>query len=184
MVKLNKLYTKNGDLGFTHLTNRSLVVKYDLRIQCCGEIDELNCFLGKVLVSLNEKKIQKQILYIQNQLFNIGAELATKDLKKVSKKYLIKSSDVKKIEKWIDNLTKDLPELKSFVLPGGSLPNSEIHIARAVCRRAERKCWELNSQEKISKNLLIYLNRLSDYLFALSRKVLADEGIEEVLWKP
>lgn len=184
MVKINRIYTKTGDHGETGLVGGKRVSKAALRIDACGDIDELNSWLGLIRTLLGNKKnkLAQQIAKIQNELFDLGAELATpSDYKKKSFK-AINSASIRALELGIDKIIAKLPELKSFVLPGGSITNAYLHLARSVCRRAERKIVKLAQQEKVSQNILIYINRLSDLLFAMARNEVS--RTKEFLWKP
>ena len=192
MVKLNKIYTKTGDDGTTGLTDGSRVKKYDLRPEAYGTVDELNSILG-MIVSLYENKFQKEesdddilnlLKRIQNDLFDLGADLSkpfsTKN--EINDLRIIKLQ-VEFLEKFIDRFNKNLEPLNSFVLPGGSVISSWFHLARTVTRRAERIVCSLSDKEKINKYSLMYLNRLSDLLFVISR-LINDNGQKDVLWKP
>lgn len=187
MVKINKIYTKNGDAGKTHLVGGSMIDKYDLQMCCVGEIDELNAYIGLIRTRVETFEyrpcITKALSKIQNDLFDIGAYIATPNESEFKDKMnTISEKHVQFLEDNIDDVTETVPELKSFVLPGGSEINSFLHIARAVCRRAERNLWALNSKTEVSKSVLIYVNRLSDYLFALSRYFIINADKKEYLW--
>ena len=192
MVKLNKIYTKTGDDGTTGLTDGSRVKKYDLRPEAYGTVDELNSILG-MIVSLYEDKIRKEksddeilnlLKRIQNDLFDLGADLSkpfsTKN--EINDLRIIKLQ-VEFLENFIDKYNKNLEPLNSFVLPGGTVISSWFHLARTVTRRAERNVCGLLDKEKINKYSLMYLNRLSDLLFVISR-LMNDNGQKDVLWKP
>ena len=192
MVKLNKIYTKTGDDGTTGLTDGSRVKKYDLRPEAYGTVDELNSILG-MIVSLYKDKIRKEksddeilnlLKRIQNDLFDLGADLSrpfsTKN--EINDLRIIKLQ-VEFLENFIDKYNKNLEPLNSFVLPGGSVISSWFHLARTVTRRAERIVCSLSDKEKINKYSLMYLNRLSDLLFVISR-LMNDNGQKDVLWKP
>ena len=192
MVKLNKIYTKTGDDGTTGLTDGSRVKKYDLRPEAYGTVDELNSILG-MIVSLYEDKIRKEksddeilnlLKRIQNDLFDLGADLSkpfsTKN--EINDLRIIKLQ-VEFLENFIDRYNKNLEPLNSFVLPGGTVISSWFHLARTVTRRAERNVCGLLDKEKINKYSLMYLNRLSDLLFVISR-LMNDNGQKDVLWKP
>ena len=192
MVKLNKIYTKTGDDGTTGLTDGSRVKKYDLRPEAYGTVDELNSILG-MIVSLYEDKIRKEksddeilnlLKRIQNDLFDLGADLSrpfsTKN--EINDLRIIKLQ-VEFLENFIDKYNKNLEPLNSFVLPGGTVISSWFHLARTVTRRAERNVCGLLDKEKINKYSLMYLNRLSDLLFVISR-MMNDNGQKDVLWKP
>lgn len=187
MVKINKIYTKTGDTGETGLVGGYRVAKDSARVHAYGEIDELNSVLGLARTEaerLQSSLLAAQLAQLQNELFDLGSELATptggewEGMKKVS------LSDVERLEKWIDSQIEGLPELRSFVLPGGSALNGYLHLARTICRRAERSCISLGRTEPVSQTALIYLNRLSDYLFAAARRASADAGVSEYLWEP
>ncbi|MCY7410309.1 MAG: cob(I)yrinic acid a,c-diamide adenosyltransferase [Chitinophagales bacterium] len=179
-----KIYTRKGDNGSTQLIGGTRVSKSHIRIDAYGTVDELNSWIGLVadnLKTFTDKLLMKEI---QDRLFTIGSLLASDPDKSNMKVPDLLNSDIELLEQSIDNFQADLPELKSFVLPGGSSANSICHIARCVCRRAERMVVLLNESEKIERLIIIYLNRLSDFLFVLSRKISFDAGSEELLWKP
>ena len=192
MVKLNKIYTRTGDDGTTGLTDGSRVLKHSSRPQAYGTVDELNSSLGLVFLCLEKKddentfsEIKVLIRGIQNDLFDLGADLST-PISKVKKNYKplrITKKQIKRIEKTIDKYNKQLKPLNSFILPGGSEAASLLHLSRTVARRAERDVSLLSCEEEINKNSLVYLNRLSDLLFVLSR-VLNENGLNDVLWVP
>jgi cob(I)alamin adenosyltransferase len=192
MVKLNKIYTRTGDDGSTGLADGSRVLKHSLRPQAYGTVDELNASLGLVFLCLDNKKdenvfndIKVLIRGIQNDLFDLGADLST-PLSKAKQNYKplrITENQIKKIEEKIDEYNDELKPLNSFILPGGSEAASLIHLSRTIARRAERDVSLLSSEEEINKNSLVYLNRLSDLLFVLSR-VLNENGLNDVLWVP
>ena len=192
MVKLNKIYTRTGDDGSTGLADGSRVLKHSLRPQAYGTVDELNASLGLVFLCLDNKKdenvfndIKVLIRGIQNDLFDLGADLSTpiSKAKQSYKPLRITENQIKKIEEKIDEYNDELKPLNSFILPGGSEAASLIHLSRTIARRAERDVSLLSSEEEINKNSLIYLNRLSDLLFVLSR-VLNENGLNDVLWVP
>lgn len=186
MVKINRIYTRTGDKGTTALVGGKRVKKNSLRVTCYGEVDELNSYLGWAR-TLAERdlfpELGAQLSTIQNELFDLGAYLASPaEGGKVA--LSIEEQTVLRLEKWIDQATNSLPELRSFVLPGGSELNSALHIARAVCRRVERRLLDLMESEAVNEQALVYVNRLSDFLFAASRLVLAEKSIPEYLWVP
>jgi cob(I)alamin adenosyltransferase len=192
MVKLNKIYTRTGDDGSTGLADGSRVLKHSLRPQAYGTVDELNASLGLVFLCLDNKKdenvfndIKVLIRGIQNDLFDLGADLSTpiSKAKQSYKPLRITNNQIKKIEEKIDEYNDELKPLNSFILPGGSEAASLIHLSRTIARRAERDVSLLSSEEEINKNSLVYLNRLSDLLFVLSR-VLNENGLNDVLWVP
>ena len=179
-----KIYTKKGDTGTTQLIGGTRVAKHHIRIESYGTIDELNSYLGWLRDVVEDKHVADTIKTIQDRLFTIGSHLAADPVK--SKMVLpdLNDADVSLLENEIDAMNDKLPEMKNFVLPGGNSANSLCHVARCVCRRAERICTELNEEEKVEALILQYLNRLSDYLFVLSRKISADTDSEEIAWTP
>ncbi len=179
-----KIYTKTGDKGTTALFGGKRVSKADLRIDTYGTVDELNSYMGLVRdqeVNTNRKGILTEI---QDRLFTIGSILATEPGNTKVKVPALSESDVTFLENEIDAMEVKLPTMKSFVLPGGHPSVSFCHVARTVCRRAERLVIALNAQEKTDDLIIKYLNRLSDYLFVLSRKMTAELQAEETPWKP
>jgi len=180
-----KVYTKTGDAGTTGLIGGTRVPKHHLRLEAYGTVDELNSYLGLIRSHEVEAKSKEILLIVQNKLFLIGSRLATDEEKSDLKQKLpIEESDILLLEKEMDRLDEELPELNNFVLPGGSVANGFCHVARTVCRRAERRANQLAGEIDINPLLLRYLNRLSDYLFVLSRKVLLDVEADEIKWKP
>ena len=178
-----KIYTKTGDAGETSLFSGGRVSKSDLRIKAYGSTDELNSFIG-LLAAYDINITHKNILHqIQHKLYNIGSILAVKAETSFSVPE-IKQADIELLENEIDNLNKELPELKDFIIPGGNQTTAQCHICRSVCRRAEREVVELANNENINILVLKYLNRLSDYLFVLSRKVSKETKAEETIWEP
>ena len=192
MVKLNKIYTRTGDNGTTGLTDRSRVTKHSSRPQAYGSVDELNSSLGIVYFCLNKQtsdtlssEIKDLIREIQNDLFDLGADLST-PISKGKQKYpplRIKQNQIDKLERRIDHYNADLTSLNSFILPGGSEASSLLHLSRTITRRAERDTSLLSSEEEINMKSLTYLNRLSDLLFVLCR-VLNENGLKDILWIP
>ena len=186
-----KIYTKTGDTGSTALFGGTRVKKYNLRIESYGTVDELNSYIG-LIKDQDISDINKScLLKIQNELFTLGAMLATpaeKETLKSGKQRLnipkIDETSILSLENKIDKIDEELPQMTHFILPGGHQAVSFCHIARCVCRRAERLSVELNDQEKINTNIIIYLNRLSDYLFMLARKLSKDLLVEEIKWIP
>jgi cob(I)alamin adenosyltransferase len=175
-----KIYTKGGDKGHTSLLGGKRVPKSDLRIETYGTLDELNAHVGLLRSQKISESIKEDLLTVQNKLFVIGSLLACEidpDTFGLSK---ILSKDVAELESRIDTMENELPVLKKFILPGGHLAVSQCHVARSVCRRAERITVLLNEDELIDKKIIIYLNRLSDYLFVLARKIGHDLGIPEI----
>lgn len=187
MVKINKIYTRTGDDGTTGLVGGSRVPKHSTKVHAYGDVDELNSWIGLVrtiLVAQGPKDAVEHLTTIQNILFDIGAVLASPPEVTWPTKRTIADDDITVIEGWIDSLTAQVPELRSFVLPGGTIANSYLHIARTVCRRAERAVLALNEDEPVPVGILQYLNRLSDYLFALARREITYAGGTEFLWSP
>jgi cob(I)alamin adenosyltransferase len=181
LVKLNKIYTKIGDKGSTQLGDGKMVNKDSLRVDAYGSVDEANATIGLSILRTNIK-IKKILKIIQNDLFDLGADLCIPD-KKDTQKLKITKDRVDYIEEKIDNFNKELSSLNSFILPGGSESSTYLHIARTVTRRAERKIVALSKKEKINPITIIYLNRLSDLLFVLARYT-NNKGKKDILWKP
>ena len=179
MVKLDKIYTRGGDSGLTSLGDGKRIEKHSLRIRAYGEIDEVNSILGIVACYCN-KFLKKIILKIQNDLFDIGADLCIPSLKE--KKIILNEQNVIFLEKELDAMNDRLKKLDSFILPGGTKASSFLHCARTVTRRCERTIVELNSKEKINKNIIKYINRLSDFLFVAARIENIEDG--DILWIP
>ncbi len=179
-----KIYTRTGDSGSTGLFGGPRVEKDDARIEAYGTIDELNASLGMVRSSGTIGSIDSQLNEIQHELFSIGAELATPDPDKFNMR-IIGATHITRLENWIDEHETKLEPLKNFILPSGSLSATHLHLARSICRRAERRVVTLSHRKDagVSENLIVYLNRLSDYLFVLSRVVNQEAGIVEVHWK-
>jgi cob(I)alamin adenosyltransferase len=178
-----KIYTKTGDLGETSLLGGKRVKKSNPRIDAYGTVDELNSYIG-LLISLDINEDRKKLLaQIQNNLFVIGSHLACAPDKKIEDLPLLENNTIIELENQIDEMTKVLPEMKNFILPGGNQQISFCHITRCVCRRAERCVVELNENEKVEPILIQYLNRLSDYLFILARKIGQETNTLETPWK-
>ena len=179
-----KIYTKTGDQGITSLFGGKRVSKADLRIDAYGTVDELNSFVGLVRDQEVNKQRTDVLVRIQNTLFVVGSILATEPGNTKVKIPAIVEDDVQFLENEIDAMEADLPPLRSFILPGGHTAVSFCHVARTVCRRAERLVAALHAQESVEMLVLKFLNRLSDYLFVLSRKMTFELGAEERPWKP
>jgi cob(I)alamin adenosyltransferase len=178
-----KIYTKTGDLGETSLLGGKRVSKAHHRIEAYGTIDELNAYMGLVRdqsVNSERKDLLKEI---QDILFTIGSSLAADPEKSNIKIPNVIESDIVILEKEIDAMEAQLPALKSFILPGGHTAVSFCHIARTICRRAERKIISLNDNTKVDPLIIMYLNRLSDYLFVLGRMMAKELHAEEIIWK-
>ena len=181
MVKLNKIYTRTGDGGSAGLVDGSRVGKSSLRMTAIGEVDEANAAIGVAIAALDHDEVQLRLLEIQNDLFDLGADVATPG--DVKGDLRIVASQVARLEVEIDEMNDTLEPLTSFILPGGSAGVSALHLARAIVRRAERAAVALNEAEPLNPHLLAYLNRLSDHLFVAARFVAASEG-GDVLWTP
>lgn len=178
-----KIYTKTGDKGETSLLGGARVPKYHLRIEAYGTVDELNSHLGLVRDQKIDSSTKEFLIDIQNNLFVIGSHLAKEPGKNKVKIPSISEEMIAKLENKIDEMNEVLPEMRFFVLPGGHQSVSYCHIARCVCRRAERVCVHLAQNSEVDKIITKYLNRLSDYLFVLSRKFTQDLNAEEIPWK-
>jgi cob(I)alamin adenosyltransferase len=180
-----KIYTKTGDAGSTSLIGGTKVRKNNARINAYGTVDELNAWIGLLGDQMSDTHIRELLREIQDRLFTMGSFLAMDPKKEVSMKIPeLKENDIVLLEREIDLMNETLPEMKSFILPGGSVAVSTAHICRTVCRRAERVTVELDETEPVIQPLIIkYLNRLSDYLFVLARWVGDQSGTEEIKWK-
>lgn len=179
-----KIYTKTGDEGKTSLFGGERVWKDNLRINCYGTVDELNSIIGLALSFIDDKTLTEELTILQNKLFDLGADLATPLENGKAKIKRIDKADIKEIENKIDIYQDRLPELRNFILPGGYSGASFLHFARTVCRRAERELVNLTREENTGDYVLIYLNRLSDYLFVLARLANVISDTPEVEWKP
>jgi cob(I)alamin adenosyltransferase len=179
-----RIYTKTGDKGETSLIGGVRVPKHHLRIESYGTVDELNSYIGLIIDTLKDKDKYKLLYEIQDRLFTIGSVLASDPEKSKMKIPDLHESDITLLENEIDKMDDHLPQLKSFILPGGTIGASHIHIARCICRRAERLSVHLSSESEVPEIVIRYLNRLSDYLFTLARKVVHDAGASEVAWRP
>jgi cob(I)alamin adenosyltransferase len=178
-----KIYTRTGDTGETGLYGGARRPKDSLRIDAVGAIDELNACLGTARSHIQDAEIDNLLHRVQNQLFNVGADLATLDTHSKSNKLRIPLDFVKALEKDIDRLENQLAPLTNFILPGGSVVGSTLHLARTVCRRSERSVVSLANSESINPMILPYLNRLSDFLFVLARLANQRLGQSESLWE-
>ena len=181
MVKLNKIYTRTGDGGTAGLVDGSRVSKSGLRMTAIGEVDEANAVIGVAIAAMKPGELSEQFTTIQNDLFDLGADVATPGEFAVGLR--IVASQVERLEQEIDAMNALLEPLESFILPGGSKAGAGLHLARTVVRRAERAAVALNETEPLNPQLLAYLNRLSDLLFVTARYVAAGEG-GDVLWRP
>lgn len=186
-----KIYTKTGDAGTTALFGGTRVAKHDLRIDSYGTVDELNSWIGLVRDQPVDEHSKKILVLIQDHLFTVGAILATdpeKAVLKNGKERLnipkISEEDITMLEREMDDMNEDLPPMTHFILPGGNQSVSFCHITRTVCRRAERLAAALHETSPVDQSVLKYLNRLSDYLFVLARKLSKDLQAEEIKWIP
>ncbi|NUQ22828.1 MAG: cob(I)yrinic acid a,c-diamide adenosyltransferase [Saprospiraceae bacterium] len=178
-----RIYTKTGDKGDTSLFGGKRLPKSHLRIETYGTVDELNSFIGVLRDSTESEPIRSMLKDIQDRLFTLGANLASDPEKPLATPDIL-DSDIEALEKAIDEMTEQLPPLKNFILPGGHTTVSFCHVARCVCRRAERLAVALMLEEPVDEQIIRYLNRLSDYLFVLTRQLSKDLGVEEVIWQP
>ena len=176
-----KIYTRTGDTGETGLLGGVRVRKHDLRIEAYGTVDELNAALGVVRAAQPSQRVDQILEHIQNELFAVGAELAT-PTSKGAHSGRIEESHVARLEEMIDLCEADLPPLKNFILPGGCPTAAQLHFARTVCRRAERLVVELSENSPVSAQIIVYVNRLSDLLFVLARFENARAGVPDVKW--
>ena len=185
MVYLNRIYTKSGDAGETGLGDGSRVPKDDARIEAIGDVDELNATLGLLLTNTGDYAEAKLILHIQNDLFDLGADLCVPPAvdEQAGKCLRMTPGQVEQLERAIDRINDRLSPLTSFVLPGGSMAAAWCHVARTVCRRAERAAVKLSRSANINPDVVKYLNRLSDLLFVLARAA-NNDGAGDVLWTP
>ncbi len=187
MVKLNKIYTRTGDDGSTGLVDGSRLSKADLRVQAYGDVDETNAVIGLVRLYIKDTDLDAMLSRIQNDLFDLGADLATplpsegEDDSEYALRMVAEQSN--RLEEELDKLNDDLEPLNSFVLPGGMKSAAYLHQARTVCRRAERNCVALMHDVAVNTHAVTYLNRLSDFLFVAARWC-NDKGREDVKWVP
>ena len=187
-LTINRVYTKQGDGGKTRLVGGQLIDKHDLRIECYGTVDELNAVVGACVVGARAAELRPLaaiLIRTQNTLFNVGAILATLPEDVGERMPRARAVDVELLEQSIDEANEQLPSLKSFVLPGGDRLNADLHLARTVCRRAERHCVRLRAEVgQLDEWSIPYLNRLSDAFFVWSRYASFKQGVPEVLWAP
>lgn len=187
MVKLNKIYTRTGDGGSTGLVDGSRISKSDNRVRAYGDVDETNAVIGLVRLHLENRHLDDMLSRIQNDLFDLGADLATPlpNEGEADSEYALRmiAAQTVRLEQELDNLNADLEPLNSFILPGGHPPAAYLHQARTVCRRAERICVALAAEEAVNPHALTYLNRLSDFLFVAGRWA-NDQGESDVKWVP
>ena len=181
MVKLNKIYTRTGDAGSAGLVDGSRISKASARMAAIGEVDEANAAIGSAIAALGQGAVSERLLTIQNDLFDLGADVATPG--EVDGALRIAAVQVERLEQEIDAMNAQLQPLTSFILPSGSAGVAALHVARAIVRRAERSAVALHQVEALNPQLLAYLNRLSDHLFVAARLVASSEG-GDVLWTP
>jgi cob(I)alamin adenosyltransferase len=177
-----KLYTKQGDDGSTGLIGGTRVPKNDPRVATYGDVDETNAAIGAVIAGCGDEETAATLRCIQAELFILGSQLATPAGDQP--KFLIDESHVKQLEQWIDAASAEVSALRNFVLPGGSATAAGLHVARTVCRRAERAVVALAQQQPVEPHAMVYLNRLSDLLFALARQANGRAGAEDIPWHP
>ena len=179
-----KIYTKTGDDGTTSLFGGRRVAKYSLRIDAYGTVDELNAVIGIALTYDIHSMIREHLTILSSLLFTVGSDLATpQDASVKSSVPSVTEDHVAQLEKWIDSYEEQLPALKNFILPGGSQAGAHLHLARTVCRRAERNIVALKHEEDINPTVLRFINRLSDYLFVAARYANAKLGFDDIEWK-
>lgn len=185
-IALNRIYTKTGDRGDTHLAGGQRVPKDSPRIECYGTVDELNAFVGMACVSASDclPALAPILRRVQHELFNLGSILATEPADVHPKQARITAGEIEQLEREIDRMNADLSPLRSFVLPGGTRLNTELHACRTICRRAERLAVALGRTEEIPLEAIQYLNRLSDAFFVWSRWVNHKLDVPEVIWEP
>jgi cob(I)alamin adenosyltransferase len=178
-----KIYTRTGDSGDTALFDGTRVLKSDRRIAAYGELDELNAWLGLVVASTNDDEINQKLVHIQRDVFALGARLADPSHKIAARvtKAAVSAEDITRLEDWIDSFDAELPPLRRFILAGGTSSAAALHVARTICRRAERAMVELGD-EAFERELLQYINRLSDLLFTMARAVNRRAGVPETEW--
>jgi len=180
-----RIYTKTGDDGTSGLIGGTRVEKFDLRLETYGTVDELNSWIGLLRSQPIDIQTKELLISVQNNLFVIGSQLATDHNRvQISNGLKLNPRDIIALENEMDRILDQLPPMEHFVLPGGSNTISYCHLARTVCRRAERRVCLLAKEVNVPSEVIRYLNRLSDYLFVLSRKVAVDEGVDEVQWLP
>ncbi len=177
-----KIYTKGGDLGETSLLNGTRVLKSHDRVEAYGTLDELNSFMGLLRDYLEQDHYREVLLRIQGNLFTAESRIAADPKKTIEGLPELPAEEITILEQEIDQMTSELPPLSSFILPGGHPHVSRCHIARSICRRAERSVIRLHQQSPVSPTIICYLNRLSDYLFVLARRLGKEFQVEEITW--
>lgn len=186
MVRINRVYTRTGDQGQTRLAGGQVVAKTAARIEAYGTVDELNACLGLVAEALRNRdlELRGRVLRIQNELFDLGSQFAVLAEDRRENTPVIRQADIDRLEQEIDAMNETLPRLESFILPGGGEVSARLHLARTVCRRAERMALRLAAEEPLDGSEVPYLNRLSDWLFVASRAAALEAGVAETLWQP
>jgi cob(I)alamin adenosyltransferase len=186
MPKKSKLYTRHGDKGETSLFGGERVPKDSLRVEAYGQLDHLSATIGLLVVSLSDDEIAGELRQVQNDLFDLGAELATPPDSRLEYKLpqLIGEQDWRRLEGLLDAYDAQVPPLRTFVLPGGHETAARAHLARTTCRTAERAVVRLAHEEEVRADVLTYLNRLSDFLFVCARLLNHRAGVDEVTWQP
>lgn len=179
-----KIYTKTGDAGKTSLLGGARLSKSHIRIDAYGTVDELNAYLGLLRDQPVSDEVKKKLIRVQETLFVMGALLATEPGKSFDFTPPVSENDIDFLEKSIDEMDAQLPEMKNFILPGGHITVSHCHVARCICRRAERIVVLLSENDDVDERIIKYLNRLSDYLFVLARKLSNETGTAEIIWAP
>jgi cob(I)alamin adenosyltransferase len=176
--RLSKIYTRTGDDGTTGLATGERIDKFDPRIEACGDVDETNSTIGLLLTEPDlPQQVRESLTRIQHELFEIGAELSLPEYRKIAAEH------VSRLERELDALNDELPPLEEFILPGGNRAAAVCHLARSICRRAERRAWSAAKLAGVNRDALRYLNRLSDFLFVLARWLARRNGGGETLWR-
>jgi len=185
MVRLNKIYTRTGDAGETGLADGSRIQKDDALARAIGDVDEANSAIGVALLAISDADVAAMIGRIQNELFDLGADLATpgEDFSPTEMTLRVVQPQIDRLEREIDRMNEALDALRSFILPGGDAGSAQLHLARSIARRAERSAVSASRQRSLNPLALIYLNRLSDHLFVAARYVARSNG-GDILWKP
>lgn len=183
MPRITKVYTRTGDDGTTALGAGQRVAKDSRRVEAYGTVDETNSAIGVAMAAALDPVLQEELRQIQNDLFHVGSDLCVTESDKAARPVpRVEARHVERLERLIDRLSEDLPPLENFVLPGGSAGAALLHVARAVCRRAERVVVSLSREEPVGDSVIVYLNRLSDALFVMARWENRQKGVPDVLW--
>lgn len=182
-----KIYTRTGDAGDTALFGGGRVPKADARVEAYGEVDELNAVVGWTLLQLRDEWLRTRLALVQDDLFALGSHLATpppREGRRAPQLPPLPTERASEMERWMDEASSTLPELRSFILPGGTSGGAALHVARTVCRRAERRVVALAATDVVAPEILVYLNRLSDFLFIAARRENQEAGVPERPWRP